>query len=112
VLDVTIPGGGFDAGSKTGWKAGKNGSFSYQSGAGGILGITKLGLKTSAKKPGLIKFAVTGKNGSYPVDPAHLPTRATLVVGSAGQCGDASFAGPAPAPVCAYKAKSGKVQCK
>ena len=58
-----------------------------------------------------MQFAVGGKNGSYPVDPAALPTQATLIVDAgAGQCGDASFAGPAP--VCVYKAKNGKVQCK
>src|SRR5262249_56350495 len=80
VVDVAIPPGAFDRGSKTGWKVGKNGSFTYQNGAGGILGIAKIGLKASAKNPGSIKFAVAGKNGTYTVDPAHLPRAATLIL--------------------------------
>ncbi len=104
VLDTTIPRGAFDPGTKTGWKA-KNGSFKYQS------ATVKVSLKTAAKTPGLVQFAVTGKGGSYVVDPAHLPREATLIVdAAAGQCGDALFAA-SPAPSCVYKAKSGKVQC-
>ena len=72
-----------------------------------------MALKPSSTTPGLVKFTVAGKNGSYPIDPAHLPTQATLILdASAGQCGDAGFAGPPPAPVCVYKARSGRVQCK
>jgi len=70
-------------------------------------------LAASTKTPGLVKFMVAGKTGSYVVDPAHLPRQATLILDdAAGQCGDAGFAGPAPAPVCVYKAKRRKVQCK
>ena len=113
VLDATIPGGAFDPASATGWKQGKNGAFKYHNGQGGILGIVKVALKVSSKTAGLVKFAVAGKNGSYPADAGHLPRQATLVLdASAGQCGDAGFAGPPPAPVCIFKAKSGKVQCK
>ncbi len=106
VVDLTIPGGAFDPATKTGWKA-KQGSFKYH---GGTL---KVSLAASTKTPGLVKFMVAGKTGSYVVDPAHLPRQATLILdAAAGQCGDAGFAGPAPAPVCVYKAKRGKVQCK
>src|SRR5947199_310414 len=106
VVDLTIPGGAFDPATKTGWKA-KQGSFKYH---GGTL---KVSLAASTKTPGLVKFMVAGKGGSYVVDPAHLPRQATLILdAAAGQCGEAGFAGPAPAPVCVYKAKRGKVQCK
>src|SRR3989441_97265 len=113
VLDATIPGGAFDPVTRTGWKAKKNGAFSYHKGAGGILGIARVALEPSSKTPGLVRFAVGGKTGSYAVDPAHLPRQATLILdAAAGQCGDAGFVGPAPAPVCVYKAKHAKVQCK
>src|SRR2546426_1909792 len=106
VLDATIPGGGFDPAAETGWKAKKNGAFTYHNGLGGILGIVKVALKASSKTPGLVQFAVAGKTGSYAVDPAHLPRQATLILdAAAGQCGDAGFAGPPPAPACGYKAK-------
>jgi hypothetical protein len=113
VIDATIPGGAYDSTTKTGWKTGKNGSFTYKNGSGGVSGIVRLALKGSKKVPGTIKFAVVGKKGSYPVDPAHLPSQATLILdAAAGQCGDAHFPGPPPAPACVYKPKSGKVQCK
>src|SRR6266404_2411271 len=113
VLDATIPGGTFDPATETGWKAKKNGAFTYHNGQGGILGIVKVALEPSSKAPGLVQFAVGGKTGSYAVDPAHLPRQATLILdAAAGQCGDAGFVGPAPAPVCVYKAKHAKVQCK
>src|SRR2546428_11839159 len=113
VLDATIPGGAFDPATRTGWKAKKNGAFTYHNGQGGILGIAKVALKPSSKTPGLVQLAVGGKTGTHVVDPAHLPRQATLILdAAAGQCGDAGFAGPAPAPVCVYKAKHPKVQCK
>jgi hypothetical protein len=112
VLDATIPAGAFDPTTKTGWKQ-KNGSFKYQNNQGGILGIEKVALVVSTKTPGLVHFALGGKTGSYAVDPAHLPRQATFILAAAaGQCGDADFAGPAPAPVCVYKPKHGQVQCK
>jgi hypothetical protein len=105
LLDATVPGGVL-------WKA-KNGTFTYHDETGVILGITKIVLKASTKAPGLFTFAVSGKNGSYPVGPTALPLHATLALDAgAGGCGEAVFPGPAPAPACAYKTKAGKVQCK
>ena len=43
----------------------KNGTFKYRSEASGIVKVT---LKTSAKSPGEVRFAVAGKGGSYPFD--------------------------------------------
>jgi hypothetical protein len=106
VVDAVIPGGAFDDDSDTGWKA-KNGTFKYKNGADGIRGITKITVKVSKKVPGLVRFVVKGKGGSYAVDPASpAPLRATVAFDvGAGQCGDA-------APACVAKPKAGKVQCK
>ena len=113
VLDATIPGGAFDPITRTGWKTKKNGAFTYRNGQGGILGIAKVALKPSSKMPGRVQFAVGGRTGSWAVDPGHLPRQATLILdAAAGQCGDAGFAGPAPSPVCVYRAKRARVQCK
>ena len=111
VLNATIPGGAFDALHQAGWKAGKHGAFTYQS-AAGFLGIRSVALKPSSRTPGLIAFAIAGKAGSYAADPAHLPIRVFVVLASAaGQCGLATFPGPAPAPDCVYDATRGKVKC-
>jgi hypothetical protein len=49
-------------------------------------------LATSSKVPGRVSFSVAGRKGSYAVEAADLPLRATLVIGAgAGQCGDATF---------------------
>ena len=111
VLNATIPGGAFDELHQAGWKVSKRGTFTYQS-ALGLLGIRSVTVKPSSKTPGRVTFAVAGKAGSYTADPAHLPLRAFVVLASgAGQCGLATFPGPAPAPQCAYDATRGKVKC-
>ena len=111
VLNATIPGGAFDELHQAGWKVSKRGTFTYQS-ALGLLGIRSVTVKPSSKTPGRVTFAVAGKAGSYTADPAHLPLRAFVVLASgAGQCGLATFPGPAPEPQCAYDATRGKVKC-
>jgi hypothetical protein len=102
VVDAALPAG-------TAWKA-KNGTFKYQDDTGAIGGVQKATVKLSAKHPGLVRLAIAGKKGTYAVDPGALPLAATIVVGpSAGQCGDAAFPGPKPAPACVTK-KAG-VRC-
>lgn len=96
VLDATIPGGAFDAGTSTGWKTNAAGTaWSYRNGSGGVLGLVKVVVKTVPKTPGLVKFVVGGKNGSYPVTAATLPVTATLVLdaptATTGQCGTARW---------------------
>src|SRR5262249_35447429 len=46
-IDVAIPGVAFDAVTKKGWKAGKNGAFTYVDAGGEVAGIVKLALKPS-----------------------------------------------------------------
>ncbi len=103
VLDVTVPPGAFSPTTGTGWKGNAGGTnFSYRNPAG-IDGITKVRLRVEPNAPGLLKFAVVGKNGvinaGYPIAPAQLPLTAILVldtpIGANGQCGQASFAGSA-----------------
>ena len=106
ILDVTIPGGALDAATHIGWRSNRaKTSFRYSNPAG-LQGITKVIIKLSAKQPGLIKFRVIGKKGSFPVLPADLPVKGTLVIDSpiakTGQCGEALFPGPRPTPSCAF----------
>lgn len=51
----------------------------------------------STKTPGLAKFSIGGKNGSYgPIVLGDLPLKATLVIdvpfATTGQCGETNFA--------------------
>src|SRR5262249_24780397 len=111
VLDVTIPGGTYDAGAKTGWKVnGGHTTWTYKGPGTTTQGIQKVGVKrTGAATPNGIKFSVTGKNGTYGVTAADVPVTATLVldvpVASGGQCAVVSFPAAPPAkPSCVLAA--------
>jgi hypothetical protein len=97
VLDVSVPPGPYVPTTGAGWKTTGSG-WQYRSRTG-LQGITKIALRRAGANPGLLTFAVSGKNGTFPVTAAQLPVRFTLVVegtlGAHGQCGEAAFGGPA-----------------
>ncbi len=110
VAAVAIPPGAVDPGSKIGWKPNKKlTAWTYKNQAG-VAGIVKVTVKTTAKTPGLVKFAVTGKQGAFPTSPAALPLRATFTLDPDGQCGEVDFAGPLP--ICEFNDKQSTVKCK
>jgi parallel beta-helix repeat protein len=101
VLDVTVPGGAYDRVRKVGWQAARSGTgWKYVDGSATPPGgITRVTVKDrSRKQPGLLKVTVTGKRGSYPVDPASVPLSGLLILdpptAATGQCGVATFVGP------------------
>jgi hypothetical protein len=121
VLDVTIPPGAYNIANKAGWKVnGSATSFTYIN-SGTIIplpqGIKKFGLKRSTKVTGLIKFTVTGKNGSYAVNTANLPLTGTVIVdvpfATTGLCGESLFPGPPnPLGACSTASNGNVVKCK
>ena len=100
VLDLLVPGGAFDPVTKIGWKA-SPGTWKYSNRSDGApAGITAITIKDLSKRtPGLLRFSVKGRRGSYPVDPAKLPLTGLVILdpptAETGQCGQAAFAGPA-----------------
>ncbi len=77
---------------------------------GGRPRIRKVRVKTVPAQPGLVRFAVLGRDGRYLVAPADLPLRATMVLEArTGECGEATFAGPAP--TCAFDATGNTLRC-
>src|SRR5262245_14021636 len=98
-VDVTIPSGAYDPGTKAGWKM--NGSattWAYKNvgpTVSQVDGIQMVKVFKLSFPPGKYKFQVKGKNGTFPVDPAHLPLIGTLVLqppfGANGQCIEALF---------------------
>jgi len=113
VVDVQVPGGAFDPATKVGWKASRSGrswTFVDRSDAPRA-GITRIAIRDlSSKQPGLVQFRVTGKRGSYALDPAEVPLSGLLILdpptAETGQCGTASF----EAPACRSDAK--RVSCR
>jgi hypothetical protein len=110
VVDVVVPGGAYDESTERGWKANDAGTaWSYKNPAG-VVGITKVKVKASAKTPGLVSFKVTGKAGAYDAAGVALPLHAVFALGAAGQCGLATF--PGPTPTCAFNGKGTTLACK
>jgi hypothetical protein len=103
VFDVTLPAGTYSLVDRAGWKAnGVRSKFTYKNSGNPtplVAGIGKASIGVSSKTPGLVKFSIGGKNGTYaPIAQADLPIKATLVIdvpyATTGQCGETSF-GPA-----------------
>ncbi|HEV7734770.1 MAG TPA: hypothetical protein VGR62_21545 [Candidatus Binatia bacterium] len=120
-VDIIIPGGAYDAATKSGWKVNGSGtSWTYKN-SGTIVplvnGMTKVAIKAITKTPGKYKTQVKGRNGNYPVNPANLPLVPTIVidapVADTGQCGEAMFPATPPAkPSCAAVSGGRTVKCK
>ncbi len=118
VLDATIPGGAYNPTTGAGWRA--NGALTtYQYKNKGkavplIAGITKVKLQKKST-PGLIRFGVRGKKGTYPVTPGVIPLKASLVIDSpqatTGQCGESTFTPPDPG-TCAFNSNGTSLQCR
>jgi hypothetical protein len=82
-----------------------------------IQGIKKFGIKRSTKVVGLIKFTISGKNGSYPVNTSQLPLISAVILdvpnATTGLCGEALFPGPPnPTGTCTVLANGNTVRCK
>jgi hypothetical protein len=112
VLDQTLAAGAYDLLARAGWtvnKAGTKWTYKYKSNtvpAPG--GIVKVSLQDqNAKQPGLMKFTVKGKGGSYVATPPVVPG---LGLPAVGECVEARFPGPAPSPSCTFDGKT--LKCK
>ena len=115
-LDATIPGGHYSPASGAGWKVTGGGrTWVYRNnglGSPTIRGIRRLVVNLGVSPArALIRVAVTGRDGSYPVNLNDLPMKATVVVDApvarTGQCGEGEFALPA----CHYDAGRGTLRC-
>ncbi len=100
ILDTTLPGGAYSTATRAGWKTNGTGTKFLYKNAGKVVplidGIAKVSLGLSPKTPGLLKFGVSGKNGTFgPVVSGDLPVQATLVIdvptAETGQCGETDF---------------------
>jgi hypothetical protein len=112
ILDATIPGGAYDPLTRRGWTANPSGTrFVWRDRSSQpIGGLTSITVRATAA--GVVTFSVTGKDASYPVGPADLPLRGTLVLDSpiatGGQCGETL----APPMQCKRSANGASVVCK
>jgi hypothetical protein len=118
VVDATIPAGAYDVGTRTGWKVnGSATSWTYKNPGTHPEGITVVGVRTAASTPGLVKVKGKGKSGTYPVTPANLPLRTTVVLdppaSASGLCVEALWpATPPGRPTCALASAGSVVKCK
>lgn len=101
VLDVHVPGGAYDATTGAGWRAvPARRSWIYRNdGMAPPGGIAAIVVKDrSSHVPGLVRFKITGRRGTFPVEPSALPLEAIVILdpptAETGQCGRATFATP------------------
>ncbi|HZR79474.1 MAG TPA: hypothetical protein VFD92_00130 [Candidatus Binatia bacterium] len=115
LLDVVVPGGTYNPVTHTGWRPNPtNTRWVYKGGsptpANPISGIT---VSTSPRTPGVYKFAVRGKNGSFPTTPSDTPLRGTFVIdqptADTGQCSEITFSSPA---ACKFNRTFSQVTCR
>jgi hypothetical protein len=117
VVDVQLPPGAFDSLLGAGWKVNRSGTkWTYlDKTPAPAAGITKVMVRDQrAQVPGLVKFSVTGKGGSYAVASADLPLDAQVILnqtaGTTTQCGAATF--PGPVRKCGFNRLESKLTCK
>ncbi|MGH3054188.1 MAG: hypothetical protein ACRDL7_04325, partial [Gaiellaceae bacterium] len=113
-LDVTVPGGAYDAATKAGWKSNATATswkFSAPAVAGSV--VNRVSLKIPTSTPTVVKFSLSGKAGNYAAPSTSIPVTATLILDpSAEQCGVAKFPGPRPAPSCAFNKSGSTLICQ
>jgi hypothetical protein len=120
-VDITIPGGAYNAANRVGWKVNGSGtSWSYKNSGNPtplVNGIQKVQLRKLSNPAGKFKFSIKGKKGTYPVNAANLPVVGTLVIdvpnATTGQCGEAKFLATPPAkPSCVSSSGGKTIKCK
>jgi hypothetical protein len=107
-VDETLPGAAYDAATRQGWTVSASG-WRWRSRTGPI---TKVGIKTSSKVPGGLRFSVKGRNGTWDGMDAVTPLRATLVLdppdAPGGQCATTAFG----ATSCAFTGSGSTLRCR
>lgn len=112
VVDATIPGGFYETVTKTGWTSNQSGTVWTFKSPGTAEGITRFSIRTN-QTPGLIKFRVKGKNGTYPVGQPPLTASLILDPLTAEQCVVGSWpAAPPLRPSCGLTAGGSMLKCK
>jgi hypothetical protein len=117
-IDVTVPAGAYNAGTKTGWKVNGTGTaWTFKTANTGLInGIIKAQLRAIPSTPGKYKFAVKGKDGTYPVSTTNLPLTGTIVIdppyATTGQCGEATFPAVYPAKPSCSQVAGKTIKCK
>ena len=112
---MIIP-GGLDPATGAGWKTNRAGTAWRYRNPQGPSGIVRVRIRSRRRTPGWLKFVVTGRHGSYALSPTLMPLKGTMIIdaplATTGQCGEALFPGPPPAPHCAFNAPHSKLRCR
>jgi hypothetical protein len=115
LLDVVLAAGGYSTTSKVGWRASRTGTrWTYRNGFPSVANpVVSATVSTSTRTPGLFKFVVRGKNGTFPVDGSDVPLVGTVVfdvpTADTGQCAELLF--PVPG-ACRFNRSGSSVTCR
>ena len=111
VLSDIVPGGAFDPLTGVGWSVtGKDVKYvdKRKIGQGPIKKIT---IKSDLGTPGLVRFAVSGKAGTYLASPV-LPLSARVNLGGSRADADVCARFPGPSPACTSGSGGTKIRCR
>ena len=77
-------------------------------------GITRIVVRAAPRAPGLVKFTLKARNGSFAV--GALPLAAVMILdppaAASGQCGLAAFLGVPPVPSCSVNSSGSRINCR
>jgi hypothetical protein len=111
VVTEHVPGGAFNPLTGVGWSITGKGVRYVDKRKIGQRPIKKISIKTDLGTPGLVRFAVSGKAGTYLASPA-LPLSASVNLGGSPENGGVCATFPGPSPACASGSGGTKVRCR
>jgi cysteine-rich repeat protein len=115
-IDVTLPAVNLDRTTKVGWRHRGSNSWQYKGGTNDPPGgIQRVILKQDPNESGLVRFAISGRNGTYASPAAALVTLSLGFAGSvasAGQCPQIQYADGGVGPHCLYVDSATRFVCR
>jgi len=111
--DITLPGGAYA--SDIGWIASNNGKWTFRNDTlAPADGISRVSIKTKSDGVStIVKFKVTGIDGTYTVSPTELPLAGALLLlpdEPTTNCANATF--PGPKPTCKVPTNGRIIRCQ
>lgn len=111
MIDVTIPGGAYDALTRTGWKSPRPGRWTYQRPADGSFPVSRATITRSPRHPGRIGVSVTGRRADLLATSPSLPLTLTVTLRPPLVGGDSCAEVGFPDGRCSVAGAQAKLSC-
>ena len=115
-IDVTLPAVAFDSATRIGWRHRGTNAWQFKGGAKNPPGgIQRVILKSDPHEAGVVRFSITGRNGTHPPPAAALVTLSLGFAGPlapAGQCPQIRYNDGGEGPRCLYVDEGTRFVCR